>query len=67
MNTAYPFVPGGVTAALTNFAALTQVAQDAAGAAPQLLTPPAGAGLLIAYALAAALLAIVLPQRRDVA
>ncbi|MEU5941224.1 ABC transporter permease [Micromonospora sp. NPDC047548] len=66
VNVAYPFLPGGATAALTNFTALTQVAHDTTGAAPQLLSPQAGAGLLIAYAVAAALLAIVLPLRRDV-
>ncbi|MFG3700493.1 ABC transporter permease [Micromonospora sp. NPDC047620] len=66
VNMAYPFLPGGATAALTNFTALTQVADDTTGAAPQLLSPQAGAGLLIAYALAAALLAVVLPLRRDV-
>lgn len=66
VNTAYPFLPGGATAALTNFTTLTQVAHDTTGVAPQLLSPQAGAGLLIAYAVAAALLAILLPMRRDV-
>lgn len=63
----YPVLPGGATAALTDFTYLADaMAQEVGGTAVQLLPPVAGALLLSVYALAAALIAVVLPMRRDI-
>lgn len=61
VNLAYPFLPGGATAALTGFSMLSQLA--GAGA----LLPAAGGALVMAgWAALAAGVATVLPLRRDV-
>ncbi|MCG5218379.1 ABC transporter permease subunit [Streptosporangium soli] len=66
VNTIYPFLPGGATSALTDFTLLADAADQAVGIGAGLLSPPAGALVLLAYTLVAAALAIALPLRRDV-
>ena len=67
VNVLYPVLPGGATAALTDFTYLADaVSQELGSAAVPLLPPAAGALLLVGYALAAALVAVVLPMRRDI-
>ncbi|MET8910363.1 ABC transporter permease [Micromonospora sp. NPDC004551] len=66
VNALYPVLPGGATAALTDFTYLADAMSQQLGSTPvQLLPPAAGALLLTGYALAAALIAVVLPMRRD--
>ncbi|MEU4818855.1 ABC transporter permease [Micromonospora aurantiaca] len=67
VNALYPLLPGGATAALTDFtyvadAMSAQLGNDAVA----LLPPAAGALLLTGYALAAAAIAVVVPMRRDI-
>jgi ABC-type transport system involved in multi-copper enzyme maturation permease subunit len=63
----YPVLPGGATASLTDFTYLADaMSQEVGSSAVRLLPPAAGALLLTAYALAAALIAVVLPMRRDI-
>lgn len=66
VNTVYPFLPGGATAALTRFTFITD-SLDAEGtlSAPGLLPPGAAIGVLLGYAVLAAVVAVVLPLRRD--
>ncbi|MBW1638046.1 ABC transporter permease [Microbacterium resistens] len=66
VNVLYPFLPGGATASLTRFTFLTDAiaAETSLGPAP-LLPPMAGAGVLVAYALGAAGIAVIAPLRRD--
>ena len=67
VNALYPVLPGGATAALTDFTYLADaVSQELGSTAVRLLPPAAGALLLVGYALAAALVAVVLPMRRDI-
>ncbi|MFI1990563.1 ABC transporter permease [Actinoplanes sp. NPDC020271] len=67
VNALYPVLPGGATAALTDFTYLADaISDEVGGTAVRLLSPAAGALLLAGYALAAALIAVVLPMRRDV-
>ena len=67
VNTLYPVLPGGATASLTGFTYLADaMSQEVGSAAVQLLPPAAGALLLTAYALAAAIIAVILPMRRDI-
>jgi len=67
VNHLYPILPGGATAALTDFTYLADAMSQRLGSTPlQLLPPAAGALLLTAYALAAALLAVIIPMRRDI-
>jgi hypothetical protein len=67
VNALYPVLPGGATAALTNFTYLADAVSDEVGStAVQLLPPVAGALVLTAYALTASAVAVVLPMRRDV-
>ncbi|WP_430782466.1 ABC transporter permease [Actinoplanes sp. G11-F43] len=66
VNALYPVLPGGATAALTDFTYLADAMSQEIGSAPITLLPPlAGALVLIGYALAAAAIAVVLPMRRD--
>jgi ABC-type transport system involved in multi-copper enzyme maturation permease subunit len=63
----YPVLPGGATAALTDFTYLADaMSQEVGSAAVQLLPPAAGALVLTGYALAACLIAVILPMRRDI-
>lgn len=67
LNLIYPFLPGGATAALTNFTYVAEaVGAEMGTQAVQLLSPALGAGLLLAYAVAAAAAAVAIPLRRDV-
>ncbi|WP_229068837.1 ABC transporter permease [Actinoplanes sp. DH11] len=67
VNALYPVLPGGATAALTDFTYLADaMSQQLGNPAVQLLPPAAGALLLSCYAGAAALVAVVLPLRRDI-
>jgi ABC-2 type transport system permease protein len=63
----YPFLPGGATAALTGFTYLADaVAAQTGAAATRLLSAPAGALVLVGYALAAAAIAVLSSLRRDI-
>ncbi|WP_067183451.1 ABC transporter permease [Microtetraspora niveoalba] len=63
----YPYLPGGATAALTGFTFLTEaLAEQTGGGAASLLSAPLGAAVLVGYALAAAVIAVVAPLRRDI-
>ncbi|SDK53605.1 hypothetical protein SAMN05216298_0451 [Glycomyces sambucus] len=64
---AYPFLPGGATAALTESSLMSAAAVEVTGRATALLPPLLGAAVLLAYALAAAAAAVLAPMRRDVA
>ncbi|WP_436536286.1 ABC transporter permease [Actinoplanes sp. HUAS TT8] len=67
VNALYPVLPGGATASLTDFTYLADaISQQVGSSAVHLLPPAAGALLLTGYALVAALLAVVLPLRRDI-
>lgn len=67
VNAVYPYLPGGATASLTGFGYLTDaMAQQTGHAGGQLLPTPAGALVLLGYALTAAVLAIAFPLRRDI-
>ncbi|NEA24624.1 ABC transporter permease [Actinomadura bangladeshensis] len=63
----YPWLPGGATAALTDFTAVTDAMSAQLSADPvHLLSPALGALLLLAYTALAATAAIVRPMRRDI-
>ncbi|MEV4472031.1 ABC transporter permease [Nonomuraea salmonea] len=63
----YPYLPGGATAALTGFTYLTDaVASQTGTSAAQLLSAPAGGGVLVGYAMIAAAIAVAAPLRRDI-
>ncbi|MCO8270761.1 ABC transporter permease [Actinoplanes sp. TRM 88003] len=67
VNRLYPVLPGGATAALTDFTYLADaISQEVGSTAVHLLPPAGGALLLTAYALTAALLATILTLRRDI-
>ncbi|GAA1603001.1 ABC transporter permease [Kribbella hippodromi] len=66
INTIYPYLPGGATAALTDFSFITStIAEQTATPGPGLLPPAAAAAVLLAYAAIAAATAALLPLRRD--
>ncbi|MFG1898351.1 ABC transporter permease [Micromonospora zamorensis] len=67
VNTLYPVLPGGATAALTDFTYLADAMSAELGSeAVHLLPPAAGALLLTAYALTASAVAVLVPMRRDI-
>ncbi|WP_435589050.1 ABC transporter permease [Micromonospora chalcea] len=67
VNALYPLLPGGATAALTDFTYVADAMSAQLGSdAVALLPPAAGALLLTGYALAAAAIAVVVPMRRDI-
>lgn len=67
LNVAYPFLPGGATAALTgSTAVLEMVAAETGLNSPVVQAPLVGALLLLGYALSSSALAAVLSLRRDV-
>ncbi|MBB6345592.1 ABC transporter permease [Nonomuraea muscovyensis] len=67
VNTLYPFLPGGATAALTGFTFLAEaVATQTGASATHLLPAPAGGAVLLGYALLAAVVAVAAPLRRDI-
>ncbi|WP_232521077.1 ABC transporter permease [Micromonospora phaseoli] len=67
VNMLYPVLPGGATAALTDFTYVADAMSEQLGSATiQLLPPAAGALVLGMYALTAAAIGLVLPMRRDI-
>ncbi|MFD2762878.1 ABC transporter permease subunit [Micromonospora eburnea] len=67
VNLAYPFLPGGATAALSNYTYLADAMAEQLATRPvQLLSPVAGALLMLAYTLVASAVAVLVPLRRDV-
>ncbi|OHX04778.1 MULTISPECIES: ABC transporter permease [Micromonospora] len=67
VNALYPLLPGGATAALTDFTYVADAMSAQLGSdAVALLPPAAGALLLTGYAIAAAAIAVVVPMRRDI-
>ncbi|NYH42814.1 hypothetical protein HNR22_002541 [Micromonospora jinlongensis] len=67
VNTLYPILPGGATAALTDFTYVADAISTELGSGTvNLLPPAAGALLLTAYAVAASAIALLLLLRRDV-
>jgi hypothetical protein len=66
VNALYPYLPGGATASLTRFTFLTDaIADETSLASAPLLSAPAGAAVLVCYALVAAGVAVLAPLRRD--
>ncbi|MFI6483806.1 ABC transporter permease [Nonomuraea sp. NPDC050663] len=64
----YPWLPGGATAALTDFTAVADaMAQQLSSEPVRLLSPLAGALVLLGYTALASGVALVKPLRRDVA
>ncbi|HZX01707.1 ABC transporter permease [Kribbella sp.] len=67
INTVYPYLPGGATAALTDFTFIAgAIAEQTASAGPTLLPAAGGAAVLLTYAALAATAAAVLSLRRDI-
>ncbi|MGJ5892705.1 ABC transporter permease [Streptomyces sp. V2] len=67
VNVLYPLLPGGATASLTGFTYVADaLAEQTSTSAISLLSPVGGGFLLAAYALAAVLVALLVPVRRDV-
>ncbi|MFI0418723.1 ABC transporter permease [Spongiactinospora sp. 9N601] len=63
----YPYLPGGATAALTGFTYLADAIGDQTGTSASVLLPaPAGAAVLVCYALIAVAIAVAAPLRRDI-
>lgn len=68
LNALYPFLPGGATAALTDFTFLADtLGEETSLGTPVLLSPLLGALVLAVYALGAAAIAMAAPLRRDLA
>jgi ABC-2 type transport system permease protein len=66
VNVIHPFLPGGATAALTDFTFLGDaIAEQLPMAAASTTSPLVGALVLLGYAVVAAWLAIAIPLRRD--
>ena len=66
VNAIHPYLPGGATAALTDFTFLSDAIAEQLPIASTAPTSPAiGALVLLAYAAAAACIAIAVPLRRD--
>lgn len=66
LNAAYPYLPGGASAAVTDFGYLTDTIAADTGTATTLLSPLAGLAVLLGYAAAAAVVATAGSLRRDV-
>jgi ABC-type transport system involved in multi-copper enzyme maturation permease subunit len=63
----YPWLPGGATAALTDFTAVTDaLAQQMSSEPTRLLSPLTGALVLFGYTALASTAALVEPMRRDI-
>ncbi|GAA2820987.1 ABC transporter permease [Nonomuraea rubra] len=64
----YPWLPGGATAALTDFTAVADaLAQQLSSEPVQLLSPMAGTLILLGYTALASTAALLKPMRRDLA
>jgi hypothetical protein len=67
VNLLYPLLPGGATASLTSFTYVADTFAEQMSSSPVSLLSPVGGGLLLAgYALVAAVVAVLVPMRRDV-
>ncbi|ALG14720.1 hypothetical protein AOZ06_11640 [Kibdelosporangium phytohabitans] len=66
VNTIYPFLPGGASAGLTGFTFLAGAVAQTGISAPQLLSAPFGALVLLGYVTVAAVVAFTTSLRRDV-
>ncbi|QVQ54527.1 ABC transporter permease [Spiractinospora alimapuensis] len=66
LNAVYPFLPGGASAALTDFSYLTDTMYVETGVATSLLSPAGGFAVLLAYAVVAGVVATATSLRRDV-
>nr|WP_042194900.1 ABC transporter permease [Kibdelosporangium sp. MJ126-NF4] len=66
VNTIYPFLPGGASAGLTGFTFLTNAVAQTGISAPNLLSAPFGALVLLGYVAIAAVFAFTTSLRRDV-
>lgn len=68
VNVIYPLLPGGATASLTSFTFLTDtIAEQASLVSAPILSPMAGALILVGYAVVAAVVAVAVPLKRDLA
>lgn len=66
VNAVYPYLPGGASAALTDFGYLTEAVAADTGTVTTLLPPLAGLAVLLGYAVTVAALATVSSLRRDI-
>ncbi|UOQ87910.1 ABC transporter permease [Agromyces endophyticus] len=67
VNVIHPFLPGGATAALTDFTFLSDaIGEQLPIAMPVAIPPAVGALVLLGYAAIAAAIAVAVPLRRDV-
>ncbi|MEE2060750.1 fused MFS transporter/spermidine synthase family protein [Rhodococcus artemisiae] len=68
VHTLYQFLPGGATAALTDFTFLADtLTQETSMSEPAMLSPLTGALVLVFYAAIASVAAVAAPLRRDLA
>jgi len=65
INRLYPILPGGATASLTRFTVLTDAIEQQTGTSAALGSPAEGAAILLGYAALAAVVAVLVPLRRD--
>ena len=65
VNAAYPYLPGGATAAIMDFGFLTEAIAEELPVVVPSVTALTGVGILLAYAVVAAVIAVALPLRRD--
>lgn len=66
LSSLYPYLPGGASAALSNFSYLADTLATETGTHTALLPPMAGFAILMAYAVIASALAVATSLRRDV-
>ncbi|MEV4711929.1 ABC transporter permease [Micromonospora sp. NPDC049374] len=67
VNLLYPILPGGATAALTDFTYVADAMSEQLGSTTIHLLPPAvGALVLTMYAVTAAAIGVIVPMRRDI-
>ncbi|MGC7102793.1 ABC transporter permease [Amycolatopsis lurida] len=66
VNAVYPYLPGGASAAMTEFTFFADAVSQAGISAAPLLPAPAGALVLLGYVIIASVLAFAVSLRRDV-